>query len=465
MEEKKMKKIILAFVLLIVFCFKTSVYASTEESSKLLPKGVNYFNSENFKLEGDNLSNIYPFRVRPNTLYTFLFYCGPQDRLDLKDILINDGICDEPMIYIKTENLTFNDKFIHDKAVPAGASSYFCFTTDKDDDYIEEIKFPIPRKSRNKEIWKDSMFLFEGTENIGFIDSIPPYEDPIPPLEDVIHDQAIYEGIYYVSYDDVPTQEDIKKLLQATDNNDGDISDSIYLESSIYEGKMEPVGEYKMVYAVKDSSGNKTTFTITLRVLDIKAPKIIGPDSLIVNVGAYDLDDYKEFLTIRDNFDDNCKLSIKSSNLDKMTPGIYDIVFEASDSSNNVSTFTMHVRVHDNYAPVITASSIVLNLDEANKLTIDEIKEIIASRVKNSSDNIKIVYNDYQNNESIKGEYRIEYLYEDGDSKKSGSVKILVGDSKSKKEQKTGMYIGIGVASLIVIGVMTYIFVKKFKKK
>lgn len=460
-----LKKIIILLIAIFSISCSYSVYASVSESSNLLPKGDEYFNPENFYVENNFLKNKYPIRVKPSTEYVFAFFYGPSDDFSLSDLLINDGIASMARIQIDLESGSISDLMEDDKYNAPGSTTYFCFKTMEDDDYINRIQLLIPYEiQEDVSNWKWYFHLFEYWDKVQYVDMIGFYIDPLPPLEDVIYEQAIREGIYYVSIDNIPSSDDIKKMLRANDNSDGDISDRIYLESSIYEGVCEPIGEYKMVYAVKDSANNKETFTITLRVVDVTPPKIIGPSSLVVNMGMNNEEYYKTLLTVRDNFDLEPILTVKQSNLDPMKPGIYFMIFEAIDSSGNRQEFQMNIRVHDNYAPVITASSIILDVDYANQLTIEQIKEIIGSRVKVMSDDITIIYNDYTNNEGIPGEYRIEYMYISGEEIITDSVKINVSGEEKESINKE-MVIGCSVLGVLIGGLTLWLALKKYKLK
>lgn len=460
-----MKKILILLIILTSFFFTSNVFAGVKESSCLLPKGDNYFNPENFVVNGRYIENKYPFRVKPNSCYIFAYYLGPHEDYTLSSQLAYEGYDMMPAVELELASISDVSQFEDEQYNACGSTSYIKFYTMSDDDYVIKFKFPALEEQRlDPSRWEYAFYLYEGTELMWDVTFVGSYLDPLP-KEDTVYEQAIKEGIYYVDYDKIPSAEEVKKMLQASDNIDGDISDEIYLESSLYDGTHEPIGEYKMVFAVKDSAGNKETFTVIMRAIDLTPPKIIGPESLIVNIGNNDENYYRDLLTVRDNYDDNPSIKVIESNLDNKTPGTYYIKFEASDSSENKSTFTMYVRVHDNYAPVITANSLILDIDYGNSLTLEEIKEIISQRKNITPNELNVIYNDYEYNENVPGEYRLEYLYVNGDKIITEGMKIIVSGSKEQAQIKTEMIIGIGASSLIIIIALAFICYKKFKKK
>ncbi|AHF08594.1 immunoglobulin-like domain-containing protein [Desulfitobacterium metallireducens] len=112
------------------------------------------------------------------------------------------------------------------------------------------------------------------------------------------------------------------------------------------------VGTYTITYSAEDVSGNKTTKTRTVKVVDSEAPVITlnGEDPLVAQIGSNFSD---PGATASDNYDQNV-IIIASGSVDTNTVGTYTITYSAADISGNQTTKTRTVEVVDNEAPVIT---------------------------------------------------------------------------------------------------------------
>lgn len=457
-----MKKILIIMLLVLSFTFVSNVYANVEESSKLLPGGLNYFNQDNFYVENHYLKNKYPFKIKPNTKYHFI-YCSLEREVVLSDELLKDGITVEPIFYLKTDNIEGNYNLTEIPDNDDGGVSYATFITHEKDEFILNLSLPVPlRIDSNSNLMHYNFFMVEDCKDFELllwnIALFERYIDPLPQLDDVVYEEAIKEGIYYIDYDKLPTKEEIKEMVNNNQLN------QILFESNLPNPLINPVLECNLLFSANDSNDNNKTYTITLKILDLTPPKIIGPNSLVVNVSNNDSEYYAKLLSIDDNFDTNPVIKVKESNLNPKEVGTYKIVFEGSDSSNNKTEFIMYVKVLNNYAPTINDESIIINTKYTNKLSIDDIKNEIALKQDCNKEDINIIYNEYTNNENINGEYKLEYLYLLNDEMIDSSLKIIVSGNDIKNNTKIEMIIGICVISSIILGLTGLIIFKKIRK-
>lgn len=117
---------------------------------------------------------------------------------------------------------------------------------------------------------------------------------------------------------------------------------------NIYE-----LGSYPVIYTATDGSGNTATFTRTINVVDTERPTIIAP---VVNVKRWStgFDPMAGVIAV-DNywspswFDSNGKIEIILNTVDINYPGLYNIVYRATDGSGNVSA--QYTRVVNVYTP------------------------------------------------------------------------------------------------------------------
>jgi hypothetical protein len=168
-----------------------------------------------------------------------------------------------------------------------------------------------------------------------------------------------YQGVYVVNLDDPKTVADVKALLTASDNVDGNLTSSIVVTSDPLTGNEQVPGAYPIGFSVTDSSGNTATTTITVQVVDVTKPTITldGPSIYHVEAGTQEATDWDRDLptvTISDNYYTNLTPTTYT-NYDPQTPGTYYVTYDVTDGSGNVAnTVTVTVYLEDKTAPVIT---------------------------------------------------------------------------------------------------------------
>ena len=139
----------------------------------------------------------------------------------------------------------------------------------------------------------------------------------------------------------------------AIDNCDGDLSNSIVIDSSQVDPDVP--GTYLVSYQVTDGSGNTGTTQRTVEVVDTTAPllTLIGFRYLTlecgdpyIELGAAATDDHDGDLT--------SSIIIDSSQVDPAVPGNYLVSYQVTDSFGNTIMTHRSVKVVDTTAPVIT---------------------------------------------------------------------------------------------------------------
>ncbi|MBK1965497.1 immunoglobulin-like domain-containing protein [Listeria ivanovii] len=134
---------------------------------------------------------------------------------------------------------------------------------------------------------------------------------------------------------------DPMSTIAATDKEDGDLTSEVEVISNPVDTDVP--GTYEVTYKVTDSDGNVANFTRT--VIVTSAPVITGDDTMTINPG--DKFDPMADLVAYDKEDGELTESIQivSNNVDVNTPGIYQVVYEVTDSDGNAVTFTRTVIV------------------------------------------------------------------------------------------------------------------------
>jgi len=111
---------------------------------------------------------------------------------------------------------------------------------------------------------------------------------------------------------------------------------------NIYE-----LGSYPVIYTAEDGAGNTSTYTRTIRVVDTERPQInAAPLNIQRWTGNFDP---LEGVSAIDNywspswFESNSAIEVVYSNVDVDYPGIYNIVYRATDGSGNISALKTRV--------------------------------------------------------------------------------------------------------------------------
>lgn len=134
--------------------------------------------------------------------------------------------------------------------------------------------------------------------------------------------------------------------LTATDNKDGDITDSIRISSML--NFTEP-GKRTISYAVFDSSNQAATLTRNLEYTDYVSPKIHQTQPLRFSLNEMDDANLAENMTAEDCIDGDITKQIRASFGDVYisTAGSYTITVQVSNSAGDTCSVPVDVTVTD----------------------------------------------------------------------------------------------------------------------
>ncbi|MCD8161525.1 MAG: DUF5011 domain-containing protein [Clostridiales bacterium] len=148
---------------------------------------------------------------------------------------------------------------------------------------------------------------------------------------------------YYLA--DTESAPDYLSGVTATDEIDGDITDSIVLDALNVSYGVP--GEYTITYHVSDAAGNKAEKSAAVTIKDTTPPVItLSTASLSLTAGD-DAPDYSSLVSASDTTDGDLttSVSVDDSAVDYSTPGTYEVTYTVSDSSGNASTKSATVTV------------------------------------------------------------------------------------------------------------------------
>ena len=137
--------------------------------------------------------------------------------------------------------------------------------------------------------------------------------------------------------------------VSASDHEDGDLTSSVIVASSNVDTSQ--AGTYQVTYQVTDSQGAGYTKTINVTVypkMEVlnQIPEIKAEDKTIIEG-----DDFNalEGVTASDHEDGDItnRIVVKTNNVDTNKPGIYEVIYEVTDSQGATALKTIQVTVQE----------------------------------------------------------------------------------------------------------------------
>jgi hypothetical protein len=266
------------------------------------------------------------------------------------------------------------------------------------------------------------------------------------------------ETLYFLSdYDSPKSVDEIKSMIKAYDDVDGDITESIYISDNEYHDTSKNIdnrkvlGEHSIKFAVKDSSDNIAEITIIVCVKDIAKPIITGPDTIKAEAGV--LLSEEEILskfTVNDNVDGNItdKLTIKgdyySENFKKL--GKYNYEITVTDNQGNIATKAILIDVDDTTKPVFSGPT-TISTTTTTTTTLEEIKDKLTltdSLDGNITSEITVKNDTFTGNEKRPGTYTITFIGSDNKGNQAEhTITVIVSDEELPYFEVDGYFLNV----------------------
>ena len=197
--------------------------------------------------------------------------------------------------------------------------------------------------------------------------------------------------------------------VKAVDVNGNTVSVSVSSDKEL-NLDTEQDTTYKITYSATDSRGRKTEESINLTVKGNKAPVIEGVKNHTLKVG--DSFDPRAGVTVKDE-DKNIELVVES-NVNTNIPGVYKVIYKATDSGNKTTIVESSVVVNPkmttlNKIPVINAQDRIVQLGEK----FDPLEGVTATDEEDGdlTKSIKVIRNDV--NTDVAGDYTVVFSVTD----------------------------------------------------
>ncbi|MDX9692410.1 MAG: DUF5011 domain-containing protein, partial [Acholeplasmataceae bacterium] len=162
----------------------------------------------------------------------------------------------------------------------------------------------------------------------------------------------VFSGVEDMVYEMRDPLPDFLAGVEAIDDYDGNITHLITVDSSAFDDWT--LGTYDIIYTVKDSSDNETTYTRKIEVVDTTEPMISNYSDIKYIIGD-NLPLYLEGVTAIDSVDEilTHALTFNDDLVNYEVPGTYEVSISVSDLSDNVATVIITVTVSDETSPLI----------------------------------------------------------------------------------------------------------------
>jgi hypothetical protein len=299
-----------------------------------------------------------------------------------------------------------------------------------------------------------------------------------PVFSDIGVIKAVYPNVYSV--------EEIKGMLTASDNYDGDISSHITLVDDRYTEFSSQTGLYEIEYSVTDTSGNTANYVQIIEVVDEEGPIISGNDNISV---GYDQEltmaNIKYGLSVVDNYDLSSIIELvlesNSYSANSHTLGTYLVQFSATDSSGNKTIKDIIINVVDEIGPVVYLNSSIIQVYSDTVLSLPDFAKLLVNTNELSGEQdyfIKIKYDSYSKNSFNPGTYHLYLDFEDGYGKvlsKEFQINVLERDydylyiqddmdispEKGINSEKWFIIGGVALSTLLSSGIIVFQILKR----
>lgn len=233
-------------------------------------------------------------------------------------------------------------------------------------------------------------------------------------------------GEGYVIEVGVNEDNDITNYVNANDNVDGDVTAFIKADQELDTSKL---GSQTITVSVADNSGNTTIETYEFNVTDTEAPTITLSDGESVTVDYGSDFDYKDYVTVKDNYDKDVDVKVEGS-IDTTSDEEQSLTITATDSSDNVSTETLKVNVEDLTAPKITLSKTKVSIYTGDSFSASKyLSSAIDNKDGDLTDEVEI---DSNVKTSSQGTYTVTYSVSDAAGNTSSkTLKVVVSTKTS----------------------------------
>ena len=225
--------------------------------------------------------------------------------------------------------------------------------------------------------------------------------DRIPPIIDQVIDFLLPVG------QKIPI---LSEGLRYHDNYDPVSNITVSIDAS--RVVLTRIGIYPIIYQIRDASGNMTEATSYLTVYDHLSPEITVKKEIRISFG--DSIAWRDFFTIKDNYDLAPIIVLDERLIDYMHLGVYSFSITATDSSGLYTTLFQEVSIIDMDPPALVLKSLPAPISVGSDITeIDFLSYVVSISDNYDSQNLLDVTFHHDIEILVVGTYKVFYSIED----------------------------------------------------
>lgn len=245
------------------------------------------------------------------------------------------------------------------------------------------------------------------------------------------------EDKLYISLTDKWTLSHILSHVTVIDNVDTIYTHQLSVISDTYT-HATTVGTYELVVKAEDNSGNSSTLSIPIELIDTVGPVIEGPQTIYMYTTDTPLTNQQiqnrfRFYDYVDGINVNIMMT-HNEYQQKQIPGKYRITFRAIDLSDNVTYFDAYIHIIDNKGPIFETSELILVQSPSSPLSDEDIIDWLSQQLSSmghQATHIKMLYNEYENHQKTPGSYYAYLSYRIQDETMTTRVRIDVTEKNT----------------------------------
>ena len=274
-----------------------------------------------------------------------------------------------------------------------------------------------------------------------------------------------------LEYKDLNYLENLKSYIKATDDYDGDISDTV----SITGLDINKLGDQEIEISVTNSAGVTKTILKTIKVVDLTAPvlELKTYHDTVLKDDVYNIDFYSYINKIYDNASDLTEQNVEIDTSDfTYNIGQNSVYYVLKDESNNYTKRELIIDVRYEVAPIILVDEEKLTFVQGESFNLSDYIHVSSEYDPNVSSNYKLDEKVLNRDEPGVYEIIIEAMdYAGNEAVKKCFVTIESKDEQGIGNTLNGIYKFIYKYKLIfilfIIGIFVWliIFINKKKKK
>lgn len=224
-----------------------------------------------------------------------------------------------------------------------------------------------------------------------------------------------------------PTDEELLEGVHAEDAEDGDLSDSVIVESISH---FITPGVCNVTYAVCDSRNHVTTATRRVEYEGYTSPHFTMSDDLIfsVNEQANPFNCIGAVDVIDGDISDRIKIAATSSGYQSGVTGVYPISIQVTNSKGDVIYLDLSVTIEDTslYGPQITLSDYLVYVEMGEEMDLRGYIQSVEATSEETGEGIKDVRIETDLNTSVPGVYQVDYRYTDEYNRKAHTMLVVI---------------------------------------